>query len=274
MGKKRGFTLIELLVVIAVIAILMAVLMPALNKAKETGKRAACLANLKNLVLGWSMYADENDDKLCSGRLGSPSNGAPAWCGDASQTATASKTQVQQEAAIMGGAIFPYVKNLAAYKCSTAVRGEFESYSIVDGMNGEAASLSTLSTAEKAAKGLVYTTKSQIKRPSDRIVFLDEGYITPSSYAVRYTLEYWWDPPAVRHGGGDTVAFVDFHVEFRKWVGQNTIKYGKTRDLGRNNGGSWECDAGSTPLSGEDQRDLQYVQRGCYGRIGYTPKTF
>lgn len=44
-----GFTLIELLVVIAIIAVLMAVLLPSLNRAREAGKRAACLNNTRSL---------------------------------------------------------------------------------------------------------------------------------------------------------------------------------------------------------------------------------
>ena len=64
MNQRRGFTLIELLVVIAVIAILMAILMPALNKAREIGKRAVCLSNLKQLTLGWTMYANDYDQRM------------------------------------------------------------------------------------------------------------------------------------------------------------------------------------------------------------------
>ena len=68
--QQKGFTLVELLVVIAVIAVLMSILMPALNRAREQGKRAMCLGNLKSLQLGWLMYADENEGKIVSGDAG------------------------------------------------------------------------------------------------------------------------------------------------------------------------------------------------------------
>ena len=70
--KRQAFTLIELLVVIAVIAILMAILMPALNLAKDQGRKMVCSNNLHSLALANQIYANAFDDWgnrfLCSNR--------------------------------------------------------------------------------------------------------------------------------------------------------------------------------------------------------------
>jgi prepilin-type N-terminal cleavage/methylation domain-containing protein/prepilin-type processing-associated H-X9-DG protein len=56
----RAFTLIEVLVSISVIALLLGILLPALGSARETGRGAVCLSNVRQLVAANAAYAEGN----------------------------------------------------------------------------------------------------------------------------------------------------------------------------------------------------------------------
>src|SRR5690242_23548 len=59
-----AFTLVELLVVIVIIAILVALLLPVLSKGKVSAQGTQCANNLKQLIVAWSLYADDHDGHL------------------------------------------------------------------------------------------------------------------------------------------------------------------------------------------------------------------
>jgi len=255
MSRRHAFTLIELLVVIAIIAILMAILMPALSRAREQGKRVACLNNLGQMMKGWIMYADEHDDKIVwanpASRTDLPPNGG--WVHYIQSTNMEEKIN-----GIRAGLMFPYCPEVGMYKCPTGVRGEVVTYAITDCMNGY--------TGISGTKNLMVYKRIKIRQADMRLVFLDEGRLSPNSWTLHYDQERWWDQVTARHGDGTNLGFADGHSDYWKWKDPRTLDIAKAdydwwQNTGRNGA------AANSP----GNEDLHKMQRAVWSKLGYTP---
>jgi prepilin-type N-terminal cleavage/methylation domain-containing protein/prepilin-type processing-associated H-X9-DG protein len=238
--RPSAFTLIELLVVIAIIAILAAMLLPALQKAKQKAQQISCLNNLKQLQLGWGIYADDYSDNLMT----NSKNAFPDWA-RGNMSISAAATDYTNVALLEAGLLFPYAKNDGVYKCpadnlpdtragnnNNTIR--CRSYSMNCYMNSD----DMYSSHGGGAAGIYKVNKktSDIKypMPSLAIVFLEEvqwsiddgqfGFV-PSGLPGGTPYNEWWNIPAMEHRGSN-FAFADNHVEFRHWVDAST--YGIT----------------------------------------------
>ncbi|MFA5238746.1 MAG: prepilin-type N-terminal cleavage/methylation domain-containing protein [Phycisphaerae bacterium] len=280
MFKKKAFTLIELLVVIAIIAMLMAILMPALQAGKEQGARAACLSDLKQVTLAWVMYADNNDDKIPGSDIGYVAIGqAPrsAWwidwpSGVSTPPAvygvfsyvdltrpTGGYTVVEliehAEQALKNGRLWPYINDLKVFKCPNSRKGDYQSYAMVDSLNGWCGWADAATTVKMRV-----TTRLQIKRPSERMVLVcecPEGFGGgKGSWGIYYTSPQFGDAPPKRHGNGGTFSFADGHAEYWKWKNKSTID--------GPDDGNW---LGWDP--GVPHDDLKKLQRAIWGGLGY-----
>jgi len=223
-SRRDGFTLIELLVVIAIIAILAAMLLPALTAAKQKAYTAGCLNNLKQLALGWTMYAGDNNDALVSNSM---YDGTPAWI-DESIGNVATPTGATNLLALQHGLLYPDNPNAGIYQCPGAGGKLVRNYSIEGRMGGN---LTTVLDPQYPN----YAKLGQIGSPApvNALVFVDESIncIDDGYFAMLSVTDKWQNLPTVRHGKGGTLSFADGHAERWGWVALNQ-EYGQFTPVG------------------------------------------
>lgn len=246
--RLPAFTLLELLVVIAILGVLAALLLPVLARAKASARGTQCANNHRQLVLAWTLYADDSQ-----GRLVSLTN----WvAGDMTipREATNTALLVDPRASLFAR----YLLTPAIYKCPSDRSPFVRSVSMNNRLNPNC----DLWIAGGGARFEVFTTSQQIRTPALIYVTLDErsDSINDRSLCVDMSntgnadgqgasTPYWWvDLPAGYHSGTGRFSFADGHVEAPRWRGPTLLV-----PLGQGEG---------THTSPTD-RDAQWVQEHC-----------
>jgi prepilin-type N-terminal cleavage/methylation domain-containing protein len=254
-----GFTLIELLVVIAIVVVVIAILLPSLSAAREAGRRARCMGNLRQLQTAWYAYAVDHGDFIVNGQPGNgllaADNDGDPWLVKGDWGPSGPPNASGGERLMRTGALASYVADVRVYMCPTRIRhvlnpnvhpaSEYlSSYSIGITMNA----LSPLTWVPNDRKiraqydvGKIVlfvrkTSELTATGPSARMVFMDWGFgygwgrMLGAWGLAGQQPEHWADlnfaSLPVHHGHGTCLSFADGHSEYWKWKDPATIPWG------------------------------------------------
>lgn len=208
LSKKRGFTLIELLVVIAIIAILAAILFPVFARAREAARKSSCSSNMKQIVTGMLMYAQDYDEKFPAGKDNCSHGPFDSWMQNGTD-------DFHMQAFFWSVMVQPYIKNVQVFKCPSAIDGNWKDWfsggQAVTMLRAQLPGIRTLSYEFKLADALAARcghSMASYNAPA-QMGMIFEGWQTGAPHDGE---NYWtgWKQ------SGNNIAFHDGHVAWKR----------------------------------------------------------
>jgi prepilin-type N-terminal cleavage/methylation domain-containing protein/prepilin-type processing-associated H-X9-DG protein len=218
--RRKAFTLIELLVVIAIIAILAAMLLPVLSRAKIRAQATTCSNHVRQLSVGWTLYADDYNDRLIVNHNKAQTTAErQSWVNNIEDWLnTSDNTNIDL---ILSGKLSPYVnRSTYIYKCPSdltpAANGpRIRSISLNSSVGDPGQALDQFNP-----NYLQFFKTATIPQPARIFTFIEEH---PDTLNDGFFVESWDDTkwnnlPASFHNGAANINFADGHTESHNWV--------------------------------------------------------
>jgi len=222
-NSSRAFTLIELLVVIAIIAILAAMLLPALAAAKQRAYKIQCVSNLKQVMLGITLFAGDNEDRLpYQTTVAGVQNGLPLNLDARSSYDATSNIKTRSELAFFIQDFLAKASLVSAVDVQSAVM-VCPSFAQNPQYNSRAPLTTDVNDQRRMYRLREYVEGqtlwyyggpklTQIQQPTINGAIMDEDRSIPGASAT--TLAQGWDqaPDSMVHGKSRNYGFFDNHV--------------------------------------------------------------
>lgn len=232
-GGECAFTVLELLAVIAIIAIVMALLAPALSSSKAKAHGLYCLKNLRQLQIGWAMYADEHQDSL-PGVMGGSSPGPGVWVSGWMDFSTSpDNTNTLYLTDRRFSQLGPYDVPARIYRCPAdrsmvTIGGKVLPRVRSVSMNCWMNYVGTIPIGQDQYRVFRKTTDIIDPSPSKAWVFMDEREdsindgLFQTNLKGRGKLAKIVDYPASYHNRSAGISFADGHAEIKRWYDRRT----------------------------------------------------